>query len=82
MQYLDSKRDQDVMEAIIARITSVQSVVSIKGTKFKGSISQHHATLDSTLKSSKEINQSCQSVRNDVTVSQHHAKFQREKEKN
>lgn len=78
LQFLDSKRDRDVLEAVIAKITSVKSVVSIKGTKFKGSISKHRATLDSTLKSFKEISQSCQTVRND---SQQHAKFQREKEK-
>lgn len=81
LRYLDSKRDRDVLEAVIAKITSVKSVVSIKGTKFKGSVSKHRATLDSTLKSFKEINQSCQTVRNDMTVTQQHAKFQREKEK-
>ena len=81
LQYLDSKRDRDVLEAVIAKITSVKSVVSIKGTKFKGSVSKHRATLDSTLNSFKEINQSCQTVRNDMTVAQQHAKFQREKEK-
>ena len=81
LRYLDSKRDRDVLEAVIAKITRVKSVVSIKGTKFKGSVSKHRATLDSTLKSFKEINQSCQTVRNDMTVTQQHAKFQREKEK-
>ena len=64
LQYLDSKRDRDVLEAVIAKITSVKRFVSIKGTKFKGSVSRHRATLDSTLKSFKEINQSCQIVRN------------------
>lgn len=78
LRYLDSKRDRDVLEAVIAKITSF---VSIKGTKFKGSTSKHHGTLDSILKSFKEINQSCQAVRNDMTVSQQHAKVQRGKEK-
>ena len=64
LQYIDSKRDRDVLEAVIAKITSVKSVVSIKSTKFKGSVSKHRATLDSALKSFKEINQSCQTVRN------------------
>ena len=81
LRYLDSKRDRDVLEAVIAKITSVKSVVSIKSTKFKGSVSKHRATLVSTLKSFKEINQSCQTVRNDMTVSQQQAKVQREKEK-
>ena len=71
--YLDSKRDRDVLEAVIAKITSVKSVVSIKSTKFKGSVSKHRAMLDSTLKSFKEINQSCQTVRNNMTVSQQHS---------
>lgn len=81
LRYLDSKRDRDVLEAVIAKISSVKSVVSIKGTKFKGSVSKHLATLDSTLKSFKEINRSCQTVRNDMTISQQHTKVQREKEK-
>ena len=81
LRYLDSKRDGDVLESVIAKITSVKSVVSIKSTKFKGSVSKHRATLDSTLKSFKEISQSCQTVRNDMTVSQQHTKVQREKEK-
>ena len=81
MRYLDSKRDRDVLEAVIATITSVKSVVSIKSTKFKGSVSKHCATLDSTLQSFKEINQSCQTVRNNMTISQQHNKVQREKEK-
>ena len=55
--------------------------MSIKSTKFKGSVSKHRAMLDSTLKSFKEINQSCQTVRNNMTVSQQHTKVQREKEK-
>ena len=80
LRYLDSKRDRDVLEAVIAKITSVKSVVSIKSTKFKGSVSKHPATLDSALKSFKEINQSCQTVRNNMTVSQQHTKVQREKE--
>ena len=81
LQYLDSKRDRNVLEAVIAKITSVKSVVSIKGTKFKGSISKHHATLDSTLRRFKDINQNCQTVRSDMSVSQQHRKVQREKEK-
>lgn len=41
LNYLDSKRDRDVLEAIIAKITSVKNVVSLKGTQFKGSVSGH-----------------------------------------
>ena len=72
--YLDSKRDRDVLEAVIAKITSLKSVVSIKNTKFKRSVSKHRATLDSTLNSFKEISQSCQTVGNDNNVSQQHTK--------
>ena len=35
LNYLDSKRDRDVLEAIIAKITSVKNVVSLKGCKAK-----------------------------------------------
>ena len=35
LRYLDSKRDRDVLEAVIAKITSVKSVVSIKSTNSK-----------------------------------------------
>jgi len=80
-RYLDSKRDRDVLEAVIAKIIGVKSVLSIKSTKFKGSVSKHRAMLDSTLKSFKEINQSCLTVRNNMTVSQQHTEVQRGKEK-
>ena len=40
LQYLDSKRDRDVLEAIIAKLSSVKSVISIKGTHFTGSVKQ------------------------------------------
>ena len=81
LQYMDSKRDRDVLEAVIVKITSVKSVVSIKGKKFKGSVSKHHATLDSTLRRFMDIKRSCQTVRSDMSVSQQHRKVQREKEK-
>ena len=42
---------------------------------------EHHATLDSTLRRFKDINQNCQTVRSDMSVSQQHIKVQREKEK-
>lgn len=45
LQYLDSKRDKHVLEAIIAKLSSVKSVVSIRGTHFTGSVSKHRATL-------------------------------------
>ena len=81
MLYLDSKRDRDVLEAVIAKITSVKTVVSMKGTKFKGSVRNHRATLDNTLKTFQEINNSSKTVRNDMTVSQQHNKIQRERDK-
>lgn len=66
---------------MIVKITSIKSVVSIKGKKFKGSVSKHHATLDSTLRRFMDIKRSCQTVRSDMSVSQQHKKVQREKEK-
>ena len=67
--------------AVIVKITSVKSVVSIKGKKFKGSVSKHRATLDSTLRRFVDIKQSCRTVRSDMSGSQQHRKVQREKEK-
>ena len=55
LQTLDSKRDRDILEAIIAKITSVESVVSIKGAQLKGSVGKHHATLNTSLKTFKDI---------------------------
>ena len=34
LKYLDSKRDRDVLEAIVAKITSVKNVVSLKVTLY------------------------------------------------
>ncbi|CAH3138140.1 unnamed protein product [Porites lobata] len=70
LQTLDSKRDRDILEAIIAKITSVKSVVSIKGVQFKDSVSKHRATLNTNLKTFKDIKVNSQSVRNDMTVTQ------------
>ncbi|KAJ7391492.1 hypothetical protein OS493_018539 [Desmophyllum pertusum] len=77
LQYLDSKRDRDVLEAIIAQITSVKNTVSIKGKRFKGSVSGHRATLESKLKHFKDIKVTSQTVRNDMIASQQHAHVQR-----
>lgn len=76
LNYLDSKRDRDVLEAIIAKITSVKNVVSLKGTQFKGSVSGHRANLNAKLKQFKNIEQNCQTVRNDMTVSRQHVHVQ------
>lgn len=76
--YMDSKRDRDVLEAVIVKITSVKSIVSIKGKKFKGRVSKHHATLDSTLRRFMDIKQSCQIVKSDRSVSKQHRMVQRE----
>ena len=70
LQTLDSKRDRDILDAIIAKTTSVKSVVSIKGAQFKGSVSKHRATLNINLKTFKDIKVNSQSVRNDMTVTQ------------
>lgn len=77
LQFLDSKRDRDVLEAIIAKITSVKNTLSIKGTQFKGGVSGHRATLESKLKHFKEVKVTSQTVRNDMTVSQQYAHVQR-----
>ena len=68
---------RDVLEAILAKITSVKNIVSIKGTQFKGSVSGHRSTLESKLKHFTDIKVTSQTVRNDMTVSQQHAHVQR-----
>ena len=77
LQFLDSKRDRDVLEAIVAKITSVKNTVSIKGIQFKGGVSGHRATLESKLKHFTDIKVTSQTVRNDMTVSRQHAHVQR-----
>ena len=81
LKYLDSKRDRNVLEAIIAKITIVKNVVSIKVTQFKGSVSGHQANLNAKLKQFKNIEQNCQTVRNDMTVCQQHVHIQRTTQK-
>ena len=73
LSYLDTKRDRDVMEAIVAKLSSVKSVVSLKGTKFKGSVRGHLETLQSNLYKFKDIKHQSQTVRSDMTVTQQHA---------
>ena len=79
--YLDTKRDRNVMEAIIAKISSVKSVISLKGTKFKESVRGHLMTLQSNLDKYKDIKQQTQSVRSDMTITQQYAHIARETEK-
>ena len=55
--YLDIKRDRDVMEAITSKISSVNSVISLKGTKFKWSFNGHLMTFQSNLDKFKDIKQ-------------------------
>lgn len=55
LSYLETKRDRDVMEAIVAKITSVKSVVSLKGTQFKGTVRGHLQTFQSNLDKLKDI---------------------------
>lgn len=69
LQYLDSKRDRHILEAIIAKLSSVKSVVSIKGTHFTGSVSKHRATLNADLKKFEQIKIESQTVWNDMTIS-------------
>lgn len=75
LKYLDSKRDRDVLEAIIS---SIKSVVSIKGTQFKSSVSKHRDTLNSDLKKFKQIRFESQTVRSDMTPDQQHSHVQRQ----
>lgn len=55
LQYLNTKKDRDVFEAIIAKITSIKSVVSLKEKHFKGSVRGHVNDLDSKLDKFKQM---------------------------
>lgn len=66
LQNLDSKRDRHVLEAIIAKLSSVKSIVSIKGMHFTASVSKHRATLNADLKKFEHIKIESQTVRNDI----------------
>ena len=79
LQFLYSKRDRDLLQAILATIKSVQNIVSIKGTQFKGSVSGHRSTLESKLKHFTDIKVTSQTVRNGMTVFQQHAHVQRKR---
>ena len=46
-----------MMEAIITKISSLKTVVSLKGTKFKKSVGRHLETLQSSLDKYKDIKQ-------------------------
>lgn len=48
----------------------MKSVVPIKGVQFEDSVSKHRATLNTNLKTFKDIKVNSQSVRNDMTVAQ------------
>ena len=79
LDFLDTKKDRDVFEAITAKISSVKSVVSLKGTQFKGSIRGHVSELNSNLDKFKEMRSNLQTraVRTDRTVSQQYTDIRR-----
>ena len=76
LQYLDSKRGRDVLEAIIAKILSITSVVCIKGMQFTSGVSKHRATLNSDLNKFKQIRSESQTARSDMTPDQQHSHVQ------
>ena len=67
-----------MLETIIAKISSIKSVVSIKGTQFTSSVSKHRATLSSALKKFKQIRFESQTARSDMTPDQQHSHVQRQ----
>lgn len=75
LRYLDTKKDRDVFEAIIAKITSVKSVVSLKEKHFKGSVCGHISELDSNLDKFKQMRSDLETkaATTEKTPSQQHA---------
>ena len=80
LQYLDTKKDRDVLEAIVAKITSIKTVVSLKGNQsFKGSIRGHVSELNSDLDKLQKMRSDLQTkaAKTERTTSQQHADVQR-----
>ena len=80
LQYLDTKKDRDVLEAIVAKITSIKTVVSLKGNQsFKGSIREHVSELNSDLDKLQKMRSDLQTkaAKTERTTSQQHADVQR-----
>ena len=80
LQYLDTKKDRDVLEAIVAKITSIKTVVSLKGNQsFKGSIHGHVSELNSNLDKFQKMGSDLQTkaAKTERTTSQQHADVQR-----
>lgn len=75
------RKKTDLFEAIIAKITSISTVVSLKETQFKGGVRSHKLTLENNLIKFKRKRSHLQTVRSDKTVEQQHANFQQEKKK-
>ena len=80
LQYLDTKKDRDVLEAIVAKITSIKTVVSLKGNQsFKGSIRGHVSELNSNLDKFKKMRSDLETkaAETERTTSQQRADVQR-----
>lgn len=77
------RRKTDVFEAIIAKITSVKSVVSLKEKHFEGSVCGHVSELDSNLDKFKQMRSDLETkaATTEKTPSQQHAHVQRATEK-
>ena len=77
LSYVDTKRDRDVMQANIGKRTSLNTVVSLKETQFKGSVRGNLASFRTNLNKYKDVKLKGLTVRNDMTVDQQHAHVKR-----
>ena len=73
LRYFDTKRDKDMLEAIVARITSVNCVVRLKGCSSKTSVQRNLHKHQEILETFKNIEKQSLVVRNDMTARQQYA---------
>ena len=72
INYVDTKRDRDVLKALFAQATSASFVAKLQGVSNKSSIMNATDELRGNINSYRDIISSSQIVRNDMTSEQQH----------
>ncbi len=73
INYVDTKRDRDVLKALFAQATSASFVAKLQGVSNKSSIMNATDELRGNINSYRDIISSSQIVRNDMTSEQQHS---------
>ena len=67
IDFLDTKRDKDVMRAILAKITSVRYAARLEGLQSRYAVRNASDRLEADLLTYSELKKTSQVVRNDMT---------------